>query len=157
SDVAAGGLALGAPGAQVHRELVGGEKTFLGGNASIGVRIPIFETFNSNTIANSQLGDVSVIFKFAAINNPRTGNVLSGGLVVSPPTGRSLVVPGQSSLNSTYLQPWIGGIYHTGNLYVLNFTSLAVPTDTRDITLFFESIALAYFIYRNNDPGRPLT
>src|SRR5262249_37613781 len=36
SDVAASGLAFGSPGAQVHREMVGGEKTFLGGNASVG-------------------------------------------------------------------------------------------------------------------------
>jgi hypothetical protein len=154
SDVAASGLAFGAPGSQVHREMTGGEKTFLDGNASVGIRIPVFWTFGSTSVVDSQLGDISLVFKYAFVNNRTTGNVLSAGMLVSLPTGPSLIVPGQSSVNSTVLQPWFGGIWHWGNLYAINFTSLAVPTDARDLTLFFESFALGYLVYRNNDPNR---
>jgi hypothetical protein len=149
SDVAGSGLAFGSTGAQVHREMVGGEKTFLGGNASVGFRLPIFETFGTARVANGQLGDASLIFKFAFWGNRTTGDVLSGGLVVTAPTGLALQVPGQSSINSTFLQPWAGGIFHVGNLYFLDFTSLAVPTDARDVTLFFESFTVGYLAYRN--------
>lgn len=51
SDVAASGLAYGSPGSQVHRQMTGGEKTFLNGNASIGIRIPIFWVFGSNNVS----------------------------------------------------------------------------------------------------------
>jgi hypothetical protein len=154
SDVAASGLAFGAPGAQVHREMAGGEKTFLNGNASVGIRVPVFWVFGSRTVVDSQLGDISVVFKYAFINNRMTGDAVSGGLVVTAPTGPSLAVPGQSSVNSTVLQPWVGEIWHWGRLYNIDFTSIAVPTDARDVTLFFESFALAYLLYRNNDPSR---
>jgi hypothetical protein len=154
SDVAASGLAFGAPGAQVHREMAGGEKTFLNGNASVGIRVPVFWVFGSRNVVDSQLGDISLVFKYAFINNRRTGDAVSAGLVVTAPTGPALDVPGQSSVNSTVLQPWFGEIWHWGRLYNIDFTSVAVPTDARDVTLFFESFALAYLVYRNNDPSR---
>jgi hypothetical protein len=153
SDVAGSGLAFGAPGAQVHREMAGGEKTFLGGNASVGIRVPVFWTFGSTGVVSSQIGDISVIFKYAFYNNLRTGNAVTAGLLVGVPTGPSLTVPGQSSIRPTQLVPWVGEIWHWGRLYNIDFTSLAVPTDARDVTLFFESFSLAYLAYRNNDSG----
>jgi hypothetical protein len=153
SNVAASGLAFGSPGAQVHREMVGGEKTFLSGNASIGVRLPIFETFGSDSIANGQLGDTSIIFKYALWLDRQSADVLSTGLVVTLPTGLALQVPGQSSVNATYFQPWVGGIKHFGNFYFVDFTSVAAPTDARDITFFFTDLAFAYMVYRNTAQG----
>jgi hypothetical protein len=151
SDVAASGLAFGAPGAQVHREMAGGEKTFLNGNASVGIRVPVFWVFGSQNVVDSQLGDISFVFKYAFVNNRRTGDAVTAGMVVGLPTGPSLSVPGQSTVHPTVLEPWIGEIWHWGRLYNIDFTALAVPTDARDVTLFFESFALAYLIYRNND------
>jgi hypothetical protein len=156
SDVAASGLAFGAPGAQVHRQMTGGEKTFLGGNASVGIRVPVFWTFGSTGVVSSQIGDISVIFKYAFYNNQRTGDALTAGLLVGVPTGPSLSVPGQSSVRPTQLVPWVGEIWHWGRLYNIDFTSFAIPTDARDVTLFFESFALAYLAYRNTDPSRVL-
>jgi hypothetical protein len=153
-DVAASGLAFGAPGAQVHRQMMGGEKTFLGGNASVGIRVPVFWVFGSRNSDQAQLGDISVVFKYAFVNNPRTGDAISAGFLVGAPTGPSLAVPGQSSIHSTQLVPWFGEIWHWGRLYNIDFTSLAVPTDARDVTLFFEDFALAYLLYRNSDPNR---
>jgi hypothetical protein len=155
SDVAASGSAAGT-GAQVHREMAGGEKTFLDGNASVGIRVPVFWVFGSSGAASSQIGDISVVFKYAFINNRSTADAMSVGLVVSVPTGPSLSVPGQSSIHPTELVPWFGEIWHWGRLYNINFTSIAVPTDARDVTLFFESFALAYVVYRNSDRSRLL-
>jgi hypothetical protein len=152
SDVPASGLAFGATGAQVHREMAGAEKTFLNGNASIGIRVPVFWVFGATNVVESQLGDISVVFKYAFYGNRRTGNFVTGGLVVTAPTGPSLKVPGQSSVNSTVFQPWVGDIWHWGRLYNINFTSFAFPTDARDISLFFESFALGYLVYRNSNP-----
>ncbi|HEY7427497.1 MAG TPA: hypothetical protein VH682_24900 [Gemmataceae bacterium] len=156
SDVAGSGLANGGTGAQVHRELLGGEKTFLSGNASVGLRLPVFQTFGTNNVDSTLLGDTSLVFKYAFLNNRRTGDVLSAGMVLTLPTGKALQVPGESSVNSTYFQPWVGGIWHIENLYFLDFTSLAIPTDARDIQFFFESFSLGYLIYRDNNRGAML-
>ena len=141
SDGLPGGLAAGQQGAEVHRELMGGEKTFLDGNASFEFRLPVFELFRASNVASSQLGDTSLVGKYAFFNNKRTGDVLSAGMVLTLPTGVSLKVAGESSINSTYFQPWAGGIYHFGNVYLVDFTAIAAPTDARDITMFFDSLA----------------
>src|SRR5262249_52290967 len=36
--------------------------------------------------------------------------------------------------------------------YLQGFTSLAVPTDARDVTLLFNDIVVGYWLYRNNSP-----
>jgi len=47
------------------------------------------------------------------------------------------------------LQPFVGGIYNiTPDLFVQGFSSLAVPTDSRDITIWYNSIGLGYWVYR---------
>jgi hypothetical protein len=60
-------------------------------------------------------------------------------------------------VNPTYLQPWHGGIWNWRDLFVQHFIALAVPTDARDPTLFFKSVAVGYWLYRTNEPGRMLT
>jgi hypothetical protein len=161
SDVLASGSAASVPNfssAVIHREVAGIEKTFLDGNASIGVRIPFFQVFGGGPVidgetklGDSQIGDVSLIFKYAFYLDKETGNVFSGGMVLTMPSGPALPIPGESDLNSTVFQPWLGGIYNGENWFVQSFTSLAVPTDARDVTLFFESIGMGYWLYRSND------
>jgi hypothetical protein len=142
------------PSANVYREMIGFEKTFLGGNASVGVRLPYFQLTGDPSVSETRIGDVSVLFKYAFINNPSTGNLASGGLVVTAPTGPSLSLSGQSSVNPTIFQPWLGGIWNWKQLYVQNFTAVAVPTDARDVSLFFKSVAVGYWLYRTDDPSR---
>lgn len=156
----------------LHRQTIGFEKTFFDGNFSFGMRLPFFQTdqvssnnFDPNqlngftpfqtdgvpvgvasTLDRSRVGDLTMIFKYAAINEDE--RVLSGGLVVTAPTGGGILLNDGSRLYSTLLQPWVGAYRAWDRVFVHGFSSLAVPTDHRDITLFFNDIGVGYFLYR---------
>jgi hypothetical protein len=150
-------LFQGQPGsnANLHRETIGFEKTFLGGDASFGMRLPFLQLTGSNgDFEDSHLDDLSMIFKYAFINNRETGNVLSAGIVLTAPTGEGLHIDGESTIHSTVFQPFVGFIYHFDrNLYLQGFSSVAAPSDGRDVTIFFNSIAAGYHMYRADDSG----
>jgi hypothetical protein len=103
----------------VHRETVGFEKTFLDGQASIGLRLPFVETVFPGG-STTGLGDVSFLAKYALLNDPATGNLLSTGIVVSVPT----------SGTSIEVQPYIGWIWHPAvdtPFYLNGFSGLSIP------------------------------
>lgn len=150
----------GMPTTNVHRQTIGLEKTFMGGNASVGLRLPFLQIDGPQNIDRNTLGDLTMIFKYAWINeflvDPdgtiRPGNVLSGGLVVTAPTGGAATYSALTpEIHPTMLQPWLGGIYVRGNAYLQGFSSLAVPTDDRDTTFFFNSLQVGYLFYRSTD------
>lgn len=156
--------ALRVPGlavANVHRQTFGVEKTFLDGDASIGFRLPLLQLTGPSDIDRSTVGDLSMILKFALINNPLDvapdgtfigGEVLSTGLVVTVPTGGAAAFSAQQpEIHPTMIQPFIGGIGTFRRTYAQFFTSLAVPTDGRDTTYFFNSLQFGYQLYRNPD------
>jgi hypothetical protein len=136
----------------LHRETVGFEQTFLNGDASFGLRLPFLQLVGDRQVEDTQVGDLSLILKYALINNRQTGNVFSTGVVFTLPTGPGLVIPGESSLHSTIIQPWVGFIYNFGDLYVQEFSSAAVPTDMRDVAVVFNSIGAGYWLYRDRGP-----
>src|SRR6185437_4098042 len=138
----------------VYREMLGFEKTFLQGDASVGMRLPYFQLTGDPQLAETRIGDVSVILKYAFLNDRSTGKLLSGGLVLTAPTGQGLPLPGQSTVNPLIVQPWVGGIWNWKSLFVQNFMSVAVPTDARAVALFFKSVSVGYWLYRTNDPSR---
>jgi hypothetical protein len=136
----------------VQREEVGFEKTFLGGDASFGMRLPILE-IQGEDVDKSNIGDLSLIFKYAFFNNRETGNLLSGGMVLTVPTGPAFLPSDTPDIHSTLFQPFVGGIWRSGDLYVHGFTSLLVPTDSRDVMFIFNDYGIGYFIYQNNSGG----
>ena len=137
------------PQLNVHRETVGIEKTFLGGDASIGLRLPILETRTSH-LNESGLGDLSVVFKYAPYINCKTGDVLSGGLVVTVPSGRDFQATGAPNTHPVILQPWTGSILTFGDFYMQGFTSYAFPLDDRiDSSDWFNDVGIGYFLYRS--------
>jgi hypothetical protein len=139
----------GFPQTDIHREVIGAEKTFFGGNGSVGLRLPFVQVEGDGSIRRSDVGDLSVVTKYALINNCDTGNVLSAGLVVTAPTGNSFLTEGVPDIHPWILQPFVGYIYGlTDNLYVQGFSSIAVPTDERDVTYWFNDFAIGYVIYR---------
>lgn len=138
----------GVPSFDLHRELIGFEKTFLDGNASIGVRLPFVQLGGDQAIEDSQVGDLSIIFKYALLNDRQTGNVISGGLVLTVPTGEETSIPGQSDLHPTLFQPWGGLILNAGGLYFHGFTSIVVPTDSRDVTILFNDYGVGFWAWR---------
>jgi hypothetical protein len=137
------------PQTNVYRGVCGFEKTLLDGNASIGLRVPIIQMEGDHSIASDGFGDLSFVLKYAFINNPDT--VLSGGMVVTAPTGESFLPAGVPDIHSTLLQPWVGGIRQFGNVYIHGFSSVVVPTDDRDVTIWLNDLGIGYFLYQCGD------
>ena len=67
----------------VHRETFGFEKTFLGGDASIGVRMNVIQ--RDGDVQDDDFGDTTIIGKYTLIN--RENLLVSVGLAVTAPTG----------------------------------------------------------------------
>jgi hypothetical protein len=124
----------------VHAETFGFEKTFLDKNASIGMRVPVFQQ-HGDGISRDDIGDLSVILKYAVINDP-CGNVLSGGLVVTTPTGPDIL----GLTHSTLLQPWVGTYLQSERVYFHGFTSVVIPTTSDDATLLFIDVGVGYYL-----------
>jgi hypothetical protein len=143
------GEGFGIPNTDLHREVIGFEKTFLQGNASFGLRLPFVETSGDGDVSSSGLGDLTLILKGALINDRQTGNVLSGGMCVTVPTGNSnLFIFNGQKIHDTLLQPWGGFIVNFSDFYLQGFTSIVVPTDSRDVTALFNDVGLGYYLYR---------
>jgi hypothetical protein len=136
-----------APRTDLHREVAGFEKTFLGGDASVELRGPVME--QTGAIDGSNFGDVTVLFKYAFWNDRLTGDVLSAGLALTLPTGPDVSLVAGGDMHPTLLQPWAGYVWNFDRLYVQGFTSLVVPTDSRDVTILFNDVGVGYALYRS--------
>jgi len=145
-----------------YTERVGFEKTFLDGNASIGLRLPI-NTADADAGAtipassSTALGNLDIILKYALINDRTTGNVLSAGVMVTAPTGPGTFagfnpanVPIPAYARDTLLQPYLGGIYNWSNFYLHGFSSVVLPTDANDTYLMFNDLGVGYWLYRGS-------
>jgi hypothetical protein len=138
----------------LSREMIGFEKTFLDGDASFEVRLPFLQTTGDtlSALTNHEVGDMTLISKFAFINDDTTGNVLSGGFALTVPTAdHSLVLGDGNALRSVLCQPWLGWIYNRGSFFAHAFHSLVVPTDSRDVTELNNDVGIGYWIYKNPD------
>ena len=138
----------------IYRESFGFEKTFLDNAASIGLRLPL-DTLHaeSNTPGlggtDTDVGDLSVILKYAFWQDRQAGTLLSGGLAVTAPTGPSHFADSAIRVErDTILQPFVGYIWTADHFFVQGFSGIEVPTDSRDVTLLFNSIAVGYTFTR---------
>lgn len=150
----------------VYRETFGFEKTFLDGNVSFGMRLPL------NTIDASDgslpglggtftdVGDLAIIFKGLLWQDVASGNAVSGGLMITVPTGpdafagaSSVVAP----VHDTLFQPFVGFQWNLDRLYVHGFVSVDIPTDSSDSTLMFNDVGVGYFLLRNRGGDQFLT
>ena len=143
--------------ADLHREIIGFEKSFLDGRVSVGLRLPYLQIQTDSFGSDDAWGDLSVILKYAIINNRDTGNVLSIGMAVTAPTGElpnSFAVHGTSvdAVHSTLLQPFVGYIWNSGHFFIQGFTSVAFPTDSEDATILFNDIGFGYRIPLSRGP-----
>ncbi len=153
-----GSLNPGLQDIDVNRTVFGFEKTFFNGNASVGLRVPILQITGDDFTEQDGFGDISVLFKFLfwADDRPMTGNILtggsvfSGGLLVTAPSGGSVTFTSlMPEVHPTMLQPWLGGRLAGDRAFMQFFSSVAVPTDDRDTTFFFNDVQLGYILYEN--------
>ena len=141
--------------ADLHREVFGFEKTFFGGDASVELRLPLLQQHSDiDAFRARDLGDLTVLGKWALINNRQTGNVFTVGFAVTAPTGPTIETI-DGNIHSTWLQPWFGYIWNAERVYLHAFHSIVVPTDSRDVTMFFNDVGLNFWLYRT-DVERPL-
>jgi hypothetical protein len=126
----------------IHREVIGFEKSFLDGDASFGLRVPYSQV--TGDVGSSDIGDLSMIFKYAFYRDRETGNVISGGLVVTVPTGPDLLLPTGNTIDPTLLQPFIGYAFNFDRFFVEGFCEIIVPTDSSLSTFIANDISFGY-------------
>jgi hypothetical protein len=143
--------AIAARSIDVHRWMFGFEKTLLDGDASVGLRLPMFgRTGNGDDGAfnGDGFGDMTIIGKYALINNRQNNNLLSTGLALTVPTGPAInSVAG--NINSVLWQPFVGYIVNFGDIYFQGFSSVVVPTNSDDVVVMFNDVGLGVVLYRN--------
>lgn len=132
------GPGFGAVPNGVFREVIGFEKTFLDTNASIEVRLPFTQTVDPFA-TTFEIGDPSIFIKYALINDPTTGNVLSTGLGVTlPVTGGSVEI-----------QPFVGGVWTPSPdspFFIHGFTSALVPIEFPDGSFIVNDLGVGYVV-----------
>jgi hypothetical protein len=136
------------PTGDLHSEIFGFEKTFLDGNASIEMRLPVYEGIGDSTgdFNGDHFGDVTAVLKYAFLRDPQ-GLTFSAGLGVTLPTGQGVDLD-TGTVRSVLFQPFVGYIYRFGDAYVQGFTSVVLSTSTQDPDLLFNDIGVGYEFYK---------
>jgi hypothetical protein len=152
-------------GLKIYREFFGVEKTFLDQRASIGLRMPI-NTLTADSIfpalggTHTSVGDLAAILKYAFYDDRQTGDLLSCGLMVTAPSGPSSFAGSPSSLRGYHdatLQPFLGFIKIWGEFYLQGFSSVDVPIDQRDVTVYYNDLSAGYFVFHDRESDRLIT
>ena len=141
---------------QIYRQLLGFEKTFLDGNASFGVRLPI-NTITADGAAGGQptptstaVNSFSVYTKFLFYTDTVNKVYASWGVAGTIPTGPRNFGGAKyvQNYNNPELQPYVGYQKSWKNLYLLGFEAINIPLNTHDVTTIYNDIALGYYVYR---------
>ena len=141
---------------RAQRATFGLEKTFFDGDFSAGFRLPL-DTLRADSRVpglagdSTDVGNLSLIFKAALWGDRQAGRVLTTGLAVTVPTGSDRFA-GFSNIspvpNSTILQPFVGGVWGMGDLFVHGYSAIDFPTRSNDVTVWYNDIGLGYFLHR---------
>jgi hypothetical protein len=159
----------------LHREVLGFEKTFADGAGSVELRLPLLEvdrgnphvqelsfisrpftTFGAsidiagdNGIDGTNVGDLGIILKYALLNDPETGNVVSIGLLNSVPTGDGVADATGRTVNDLFLEPFLGVVWNEERFYVQAFSSIAAGLLAENPTYWFNDIGVGYWLYQD--------
>jgi len=155
-------------GLRVYREVMGFEKTFHDGDGSFGMRLPIDTVSANSTITgkfaklagtSTSTGDLSLFGKYIFLRDPATGSLVSGGLAISTPNGPANFAGAKylASLDSTFIQPFVGYIWSRDRFYLHGFSALDTPASLRLATMLFNDVGMGYFVLRSTDPQDWLT
>jgi hypothetical protein len=144
----------GATKINYQYETAGVEASFLDGNASLGLRMPLFELSGPANPYQTRVGDVSLVSKFLLASDGPGGDALSAGLVVTLPTGLQPTDVNGRKIHSTVFQPWWGFVTNlSDDIYFQGFNSLAIPSTRRDAKIMFIDAAVGYWAYRGEAGG----
>jgi hypothetical protein len=138
----------GVPSYDLHTEVIGFEKTFLDAGASLGLRLPFVQLAGDSSIDHTEIGDLTLILKYALLENPNMGSVLSTGLALTVPTGEGFRTGVGSEIHPVLIQPFIGYLWNRDRFFLQGFTSVEVPTDQRDVTILANDLGVGFWLYR---------
>ncbi|MBI3416771.1 MAG: hypothetical protein HY043_15890, partial [Verrucomicrobia bacterium] len=126
----------------LHRWGVGGEKTFLDGRASFGLRLPFYRFTMDEGGSKSGVGDLTMILKYALLDRP--AGVLSAGLAVTAPTSDADIIwlPDGRRVHSTLWQPYVGYVWRREAWFVQGFSSVMLPADAADVKVLFNDVGV---------------
>jgi hypothetical protein len=154
-----------APQVRLAREIFGMEKTFLDGDASVGMRVPFFQVHDQKGLSDiSDIGNLTLFSKFVLLRNPDTGSLISAGAALTLPTGPETLIATVTStiggtaiatvtdrVNPTYIQPFVGWIYNVDqDIYLQGFHSVAFSTDDSAPDIWFNDIGIGAYLYRGS-------
>jgi hypothetical protein len=146
----------------VYQETFGVEKTFLDGDASLGLRLPL-DTLSADSDSglggtHTDVGDLTIVGKYAFWRDRQSGDLLSAGLAITAPTGPDRFANSSIRLiHSTLLQPFVGYIWNLDKWFMQGFTAVQVPTDSNDVTELYNDIAIGYRLYHSEASDRWIT
>lgn len=142
------------PRVSLHQENFGYEQAFGDQQYSIGLRLPYNQVVSPGFYNQTSIGDLTIVTKAVLAENRATGDLLSYGLTVTTPTGS---IPNSSfastSSRGVLLQPYLGYILTSGDLFLQGFSSIIVPTDSADTTIYSQSLALGYTLFKRPGDG----
>jgi hypothetical protein len=145
----------------VYRETFGAEKTFLDGDFSLGLRVPLNSIDAESALpgvggSSTDIGDLTFILKYALWRDRKTGDLFSVGLAVTAPTGPDSFGNLETfrAFHNTILQPFVGYRWSSGDFFIHGFTALGTPTDTNDVTILFNDVGIGYF-FRHGQEQNP--
>ena len=178
---------LASSGVNVNRFTPGFEKTFLDGDASIEVRVPMATTLSSDVdllgvtnTSQGELGNIWLTLKAALLESEDF--ILTSGMSITLPTADDLNFNyGSMDLirvqnESVHLMPFIGGIYTPNDRWFsmlslqfdidancnpvsLNSTGMGLESVGRldDSTFLFADASVGYWMYRNQSSSAQIT
>lgn len=140
----------------MNREVIGVE-TLIGPDASIGARLPFFQSGGDPTFEARDIGDLSLVGKYALVNDA-AGNVISVGMTLTLPTGGRaenlwLLNDGTVAPRTIFVQPWGGAVLNFGDWFAQGITSVVLPADPVYPIVWFNSAGVGYWLYRNPADG----
>jgi hypothetical protein len=152
---------------QAFRYMFGFEKTFNDGKGSFGMRLPIDNLTadslpgvkNTPTPTRTAMGNLDLFAKYVLEQDPKSGSLLSVGMLLSTPTGpgRFAGAPYVHGLNDLSFQPFMGYIWNGGDWYIQGFSGFYFPTILSDLTYMYNDIGVGYYLLRSADPSAFLT
>lgn len=138
----------------VYQYTFGLEKTFLDGNASFGMRLPVnnMSTESGTPLYDgtfTDIGNLTMILKYL-IYKDQQNDALSAGLALTVPSGPSGFAGADqfSTPNPTIFQPFIGYRVGLGDWFIHGFFAGDFPTDQNDVTMFYTDVGVGYFLLR---------
>jgi hypothetical protein len=157
------------PGFNLNMYYAGVEKTFLDGAASAYVVAPFLQATNNTTgQAIDGVGDIFAGLKYVLWSDAQRGSLFTVGMTVATPTGHNSTVttqqlltfpagatspatvqPFTSTVNPTYLQPWLAALLARDRVFVQEYFGVIIPTDSAVSTFINNDIAVGFQLYRS--------